>query len=75
MAHQIMLMLSAADHFGGAGGYKLIAAKTGFAVTLMDGMGDALENPAEPSRGPYSAERRIRKNRRAPISSSKVSVS
>ena len=46
MAHQIMLMLSAADDFGGAGGYKLMAAKTGFAVTLMDGMGDALANPA-----------------------------
>ncbi len=49
MAHQIMLMLSAADDFGGAGKYKLMAAKTGFAVTLMDGMGDALENPAAES--------------------------
>ena len=46
---QIMLMLSAADDFGGAGGYKLIAAKTGFAVSLMDGMGDALANPAAES--------------------------
>ena len=46
---QIMLVLSAADEFGGAGGYKLMAAKTGFAVTLMDGMGDALADPAAES--------------------------
>lgn len=43
---QIMLLLSAADEFGGAGGYKLIAAKTGYSVSLMDGMGDALPDPA-----------------------------
>ena len=43
---QIMLMLSAADEFGGAGGYKLMSAKTGYSVTLMDGGGDALANPA-----------------------------
>ena len=48
-AHQIMLMLSVADEFGGAGGYELIAAKTGYAVTLIDGMGDALPNPAKAS--------------------------
>ncbi len=46
---QIMLIMSAADHFGGAGGYMLIAAKTGFSVTLMDGMGDALADPAAAS--------------------------
>ncbi len=45
MAHQIMLMLSAADDFGGPGKYKLMAAKTGYAVTLMDTMGDALADP------------------------------
>ncbi|MDE2927373.1 MAG: hypothetical protein OXT71_13335 [Acidobacteriota bacterium] len=43
---QIMLLLSAADEFGGAGGYKLIAAKTGYTISLMDGMGDALPDPA-----------------------------
>ena len=46
---QIMLMLSAADEFGGAGGYKLIAAKTGYSISLMDGMGDALPDPAAES--------------------------
>ena len=46
---QIMLMLSAADEFGGAGGYKLMAAKTGYQVSLMDGMGEALPNPAAES--------------------------
>lgn len=46
---QIMLMLSVADDFGGAGGYKLMAAKTGFTVSLMDGMGDALPDPAAAS--------------------------
>ncbi len=43
---QIMLMLSVADEFGGAGGYKLMAAKTGYSISLMDGAGDALPNPA-----------------------------
>ncbi len=46
---QIMLLLSVADEFGGAGKYKLMAAKTGYAVSLMDGMGDALPNPAAES--------------------------
>ena len=46
---QIMLILSAADDFGGAGKYMLIAAKTGLMVSLMDGMGDALPNPAAES--------------------------
>ena len=46
MAHQIMLLLSVADDFGGAGKYNLIAAKTGYSVTLMDNMGDALPDPA-----------------------------
>ena len=47
--HQIMLFLSVADDFGGPGKYELIAAKTGFDVTLHDNMGDMLENPAEAS--------------------------
>ena len=46
MAHQVMLLLSVADDFGGAGKYQLIAAKTGYSVTLMDNMGDALPDPA-----------------------------
>ena len=46
---QIMLMLSVADEFGGAGGYKLMAAKTGFTVSLMDGMGDMLPDPTAAS--------------------------
>ena len=46
-SHQIMLMLSAADEFGGAGKYELMPAKTGYMVTLMDAMGDALPNPME----------------------------
>ena len=43
---QIMLMLSATDEFGGAGKYSLMPAKTGYMVSLMDSMGDALPNPA-----------------------------
>lgn len=43
---QIMLLLSAADDFGGAGKYELIAAKTGYKIALMDNMGDALPDPA-----------------------------
>ena len=43
---QIMLLLSVADDFGGAGKYELIAAKTGYKVVLMDNMGDALPDPA-----------------------------
>ena len=46
MAHQIMLLLSVTDEFGGAGKYKLMPAMTGYEVTLMDSMGDALANPA-----------------------------
>ena len=46
---QIMLLLSAADQFGGGGGYKLMAAKTGYSISLMDGMGDALPDPAADS--------------------------
>lgn len=38
-AKQTMLFLSAADDFGGAGKYKLIAAKTGYMVTVLDNMG------------------------------------
>ncbi len=45
-SQQIMLMLSVADEFGAPGEYKLMAAKTGYMVTLMDSMGDALPNPA-----------------------------
>ena len=44
-----MLFLSAADDFGGAGKYMLIAAKTGYMVTLHDNMGDALPDPAAAS--------------------------
>ena len=47
--HQIALLLSVADDFGAgankAGKYKLITAKTGYKVTLMDNMGDALPDP------------------------------
>ena len=43
MAHQIMLLLSAADDFGGAGAYKLIAAMTGIDVVLTDPMGNPLD--------------------------------
>ena len=45
--HQIMLFLSAADNFGGAGAYKLMAAKTKYTVALHDSMGDVLPNPAD----------------------------
>ena len=42
-AKQIMLFLSAADDFGSkAGEYKLIPAKTGFLVSLMDNMGRSM---------------------------------
>jgi hypothetical protein len=44
---QIMLFLSAADTFGGAGGYKLVKALTKYAVTVHDNMGDVLPNPAD----------------------------
>ncbi len=44
---QIMLFLSAADHFGGAGGYKLMAAKTKYTVTVHDNMGDVLADPED----------------------------
>ncbi len=43
---QIMLILSAADDFGGAGKYSLMAAKTGLMVSLMDGMGGTLADPS-----------------------------
>ncbi len=43
---QIMLMLSATDEFGGAGKYSLMPAKTGYMVSLMDSMGDALPDPS-----------------------------
>lgn len=46
MAHQIALLLSAADDFGKPGEYKLIPALTKYKVTLMDGDGDALADPA-----------------------------
>ena len=46
---QIMLILSAADNYGGAGDYSLMAAKTGLMVSLMDGMGGALADPAAAS--------------------------
>ena len=47
MAHQVMLFLSVADDMmGAAGKYQLIAAKTGYSVTLMDNMGDALPDPS-----------------------------
>ena len=41
-----MLILSAADDFGGAGKYSLMAAKTGLMVSLMDGMGGTLADPS-----------------------------
>ena len=45
---QIMLLLSAADQYGGSGGgYKLMAAMTKYNIVLMDSMGDALPNPAD----------------------------
>lgn len=43
---QIMLILSAADEFGGAGKYSLLAAKTGIMVSLMDGTGGTLADPS-----------------------------
>ena len=43
---QIMLLLSAADDFGGAGKYKLIPAMTGYMVTPMDQMGNPLDMEA-----------------------------
>ena len=46
MAKQIMLLLSVTDEFGGAGKYSLMPAKTGYMVTLMDTMGDALGDPS-----------------------------
>ena len=45
---QIMLLLSAADQYGGSGGgYKLMAAMTKYNIVLMDSMGDALPDPAD----------------------------
>ena len=49
--HHVIPLLSLADDFGdtakGKGGdYKLIPAMTGYKVTLMDNMGDALPDPA-----------------------------
>ena len=49
MTKQIMLLLSVADEFGGAGKYSLMAAKTGYTVSLIDTMGDALPDPATTS--------------------------
>ena len=51
-AQQIMLLLSVADDFGdraiGMGGdYKLMAAKTGLMVSLMDNMGRSMMDPDE----------------------------
>ena len=43
MAHQIMLLLSVADDFGGAGKYALIPAMTGIDVVLIDPMGNPLD--------------------------------
>ena len=43
MAHQIMLLLSVADNFGGAGKYELIPAMTGINVVLIDPMGNPLD--------------------------------
>ena len=43
---QIMLLLSVADSFGGAGKYKLMPAMTGYMVTPMDQMGNALDRKA-----------------------------
>ena len=45
--HQVMLFLSAADDFGGAGGYSLKAAKTKYTVTVHDNMGNILSDPAD----------------------------
>ena len=42
---QIMLILSVADIYGGAGKYSLMAAKTRLMVSLMDGMGGTLADP------------------------------
>lgn len=42
---QIVRFLSVADEFGGAGKYRLVAAKTGYRVSLMDQDGDALPIP------------------------------
>ena len=42
-----MLFLSAADDFGGAGGYSLKAAKTKYTVTVHDNMGNILSDPAD----------------------------
>ncbi len=51
---QIMLLLSVADSFGGAGKYKLMPAMTGYMVTPMDQMGNPLDRrPAQTIR--YSA--------------------
>ena len=63
-AKQIMLLLSAADDFGdraiGKGGdYKLIAAKTGYTVTVLDNMGNSMGDSAvddTPVFGGVSAE-------------------
>ena len=63
-AKQIMLLLSAADDFGdrdiGKGGdYKLIAAKTGYMVTVLDNMGNSVGDSAAgdtPVFGGVSAE-------------------
>ena len=49
--HQVVLLLSLADDFGdqdkGKGGdYSLMAAKTGYKVTLQDNMGNTLPDPA-----------------------------
>ena len=46
MAKQIMLFLSVADQFGGAGKYSLMAAKTGYTVSLLDTNGVVLPDPA-----------------------------
>ena len=45
--HQVMLFLSAADDFGGAGGYSLKAAKTKYTVTVHDNMGNILSDPVD----------------------------
>ena len=45
--HQVMLFLSAADHFGGAGKYSLMAAKTKYTVTVHDNAGNILSDPAD----------------------------
>lgn len=43
---QIMLLLSVADDFGGAGKYKLMSAMTGYKVIPMDQMGNPLDMKA-----------------------------